>query len=373
MKRLWSAKGEGQPIRYRSCADERAEASFVARDIESRHELGVPWSDFCLLYRVNPQSKLFEEALQMRRIPYRIIGSTALFDRAEVRDWVAYLTLLVNPANEMALRRIINVPRRGLGAASIAILDGISKRGGGSMIGALRKAIAGGELPLTGREGAAQFISLIETWRPRLSSVSGADLAAAAIDYLNATGLLPHMRRVERNSGLAERRVDSLLQLTQGMGANPGTRIADWLATVSLDNRDAEKSGDGPEVTLLTLHSAKGLEFPEVYLVGFEQELLPHRRSLEAGEIDEERRLCYVGMTRAMERLTLTAARTRTHRNERMPRKPSLFLDEIPASLLATDSSLDAESESDAGDGARDAVGEVNRAGLDAIRKMLSK
>ena len=199
-------------------------------------------------------------------------------------------------------------------------------------------------------------------------AASGSTLRDTALDYLRATGLLEYIRRVERNAGLAERRVESLNQLTQGMAVEDAMRLGNWLSSAALDRREENKEGRGPEVTLMTLHSAKGLEFEEVFLVGFEQELLPHRRSLETGEIAEERRLCYVGMTRAKERLTLTSARTRTKRNERMPRKPSRFLEEIPEALLVS-GSQEASSVSDE----QDSVGELNRASLARIREMLSK
>jgi DNA helicase-2/ATP-dependent DNA helicase PcrA len=331
-KRLWSARGAGHVARLVSCSDERDEAAFVADEIATRHEYGVPYESVAILYRVNPQSKLFEEALRARRIPYRIVGSTALFDRAEVRDWVAYLTLVVNPYNDVQLRRVINVPRRGLGPAAVAVIDERARELGGALWRALRDEETLQQLPSGGREGALQLQNLVHDGQRSLLDRRGAALAQAAAAFFERTGLPRYLRETEKGAG-GEVRVESIRQLISGMAE--ADDLPTYLSGLALDGRSSESSKDAAGVTLLTLHSSKGLEFPEVYLVGFEQDLLPHKNSLETpGAIAEERRLCYVGMTRAMERLTLTAARTRTHRQERLPRKPSIFLAEIPEELL---------------------------------------
>jgi superfamily I DNA/RNA helicase len=265
-------------------------------------------------------------------------GATALFDRTEVRDWVAYLGLLANPTNELYLRRVLNVPRRGLGTVAVAELTRLAETRKISLLAALRSAHTLSRLTAEGRQGAAELVALLGRFAHRLRKARGADLAEESRMYLQATGLLGHIRRMERNPQVAEQRVAHLQMLIEGMAERPDQSLVDYLSDVAIEARSAGRAEhrEGRDaVTLMTLHSSKGLEFSHVYLVGFEKGLLPHQRSLKnAAAIAEERRLCYVGMTRAKDRLTLTAARTRTRRNERLPRQPSPFLAEIPDELL---------------------------------------
>jgi DNA helicase II / ATP-dependent DNA helicase PcrA len=340
-KRLWSARGAGEKIRFVSVLDEREEAAFVAGELEALRAAGVRYEAMAVLYRINSQSRLFEEALRLRGLPYRVVGSTELFDRAEVRDWLAYLRLCLNTADELSLRRVLNIPRRGLGAKAVAVLERAAERMGAPLFVALRRAAELDELSAAARAGAQQLVGLIERHGPGLRKAFGAHLTEAAGAYLEATGLLGHIRQTEKNVVAAARRAETVQQLVEGMGAGErGGTLAAWLAHVTLEQKSVERAGDDATgVTLLTLHSAKGLEFPQVFLVGFEEGLLPHKRTLEQpSAIAEERRLCYVGMTRAMDRLTLTAARTRTRRSERLPRQPSRFLQEIPRELVLNDS-----------------------------------
>ena len=336
-KRLWSAAGDGQRVRFVSCANEREEASFVAAQIVEQHgDDGVAYEHFAILYRVNPQAKLFEEALRARGIPYRVLGGTALFDRAEVRDWAAYLRLLVNPDDELSLRRVINVPRRGIGTSAVQHLDRVSKARGISLMEATRRASEIDELSPPAKTGTAQLVALLSEFRGQIHGLKGGALVEPCHRYFQATGLAAFIRRSEKNAALGQRRVESVTQLIEGMAEYREDTLASYLMTLTLDNRNiAANSKDARGVTLLTLHSSKGLEYPRVFLVGFEKDFLPHKRSADRpSAIAEERRLCYVGMTRAMRRLTLTAARTRLRGSERLPRRVSSFFEEIPEELV---------------------------------------
>ncbi|MCA9565623.1 MAG: UvrD-helicase domain-containing protein, partial [Myxococcales bacterium] len=336
-KSLWSAKGEGEAIRLVTCADERDEAKWVADQIASEHaQYGIPYHDFAILYRINSQSRLFEETLRARRVPYRVIGSTDLFDKAEVRDWLAFLTVVLNPRDELSLRRIINLPPRGLGAASVERLEKLAQEKGITLRETLDSAALAG-LDKAGVAGAEAFSALLKNWSPRLLDTQGEELRKHAFAFLEATALPAYIRRTEKSAPAAVRRIGILHQLIEGIGRGGEEGLASYISRMSLDHRDSDEE-DGSGVSMLTLHSAKGLEFPRVFMVGFERELLPHKNSIgNPAAIAEERRLCYVGMTRAMERLTLTAARTRTHRSQRLPRQLSPFLDEVPKALLTTE------------------------------------
>ncbi|MBN1946335.1 MAG: UvrD-helicase domain-containing protein [Bradymonadales bacterium] len=337
-KELWSVRGAGERVRFITLADEREEAGYVVADIGRQLEQeGLRPADFAILYRVRTQSRLFEEALRLARIPYRVVGSTELFKRTEVRDWIAYLTILVNPRDDISFRRLANVPRRGLSASVIQILEQVARSNRQPLLGALGEAYAGHLLPETAVPGAGSLLELIAGWSARMGPRRGAVLADLAAEYLEATGLIDHLRHSEKSQEVVQKRLDSLRQLVEGMRAlDPEESLADYLAAIRLESTSPDRESPGETgVRLLTLHSAKGLEFRRVYLVGFERELIPHSRSLEhPASIAEERRLCYVGMTRAQDRLTLTAARTRTRRDERIGRQPSMFLAEIPEVLL---------------------------------------
>lgn len=363
-KRLWSALGQGQKIRFVSCAGEREEAEFVADDLnEACQTLELSLQDIVILYRTNSQSQLFEEALRTRQIPYRVVGSTELFKRAEVKDWLAYLATVANSRDEIRLRRIVNVPRRGIGPASVRLFEQHAKNHGVSFFEALKSADVITGLPTEAKAGAKQLVGLLQTWKGKLSKLRGATFCRACRELFEATGITQHIRQTEGND--APRRIETLNRLLAGMAAtNEEIGLKDYLASMVLDSqRKQTRDHSGDRVTLMTLHSAKGLEFRHVYLVGFERKLLPHSKSADgAASIAEERRLCYVGMTRAMERLTLTAARTRILRNERIPRQPSVFLQEIPADLLETERESLPEPQK-----------ERNRSYLEQIHKMLKE
>jgi DNA helicase-2/ATP-dependent DNA helicase PcrA len=335
-KSLWSQRGKGEQIRHISCGDACEEASFVAEEISHLIENGMQPRQFAVLYRVNPQASWFEESFIQRSLSYHVVGGTSLFDRTEIRDWIAYLEVLINPYNELSLRRILNVPRRGIGSAAIKHLDEASNRAGSSLLRTLER-VDSLSLSNKAKEGCKALLDLLNSWRGKFQSSPACELVQSAKDYVDAVGLAGFYKQTEKNPVIANRRIESIYNMIDRMArVNRDESMYQYLSRLKLDNREIEEEGGKRNaVTFMTLHGAKGLEYPHVYLVGFEKDYLPHRRSMEtAGGLAEERRLCYVGMTRAMDRLTLTSARTRTRRNERIPRQPSPFLDEIPEEIL---------------------------------------
>ena len=356
-KRLWSDLGEGRPPRLFVLETQTDEADFIAqRVLAQRLQSGRPWSDFAVLYRVNPQAQVLEESLRAAQVPYRIVGGKSAFDRKEIRDAMAWLRLLVHPEDDLSLRRILHAPPRGIGAKTIATLDDRGRtfsppRLLWSMIQEALHSDTPGLWNDRARKGAAGLVEALERSRATLRSAApGAPLPALLESILEDVGLLGWIRSSEQNPLIAKRRIEGVRSFLDGAGryreGGALLRLELFLTRVTLDGPGVEEDEDaGERVTLMTFHASKGLEFPVVYMVGMNEELLPHARSIDTREgIAEERRLCYVGMTRAKEQLVLTRARVRTLRNERVVLKPSRFLEDIPETLLkANDLSVKAE------------------------------
>lgn len=341
-KKLWTDAGDGRPVAMVPCRDEDDEAEFVADDMGAAEALGRRWSEFAVLYRTNGQSKAFEEALRRRRIPHRVVGGTRFFDRKEVRDVLAYWKLLVNPHDDLSLRRVINWPTRGIGATSVQALAQAATQAKRSIWSMLR-----GGSTLSGKavQGAAALVALVDGLKPMAQADPvGAvrklhddlDLRAAVRkDTATASEGVVRWRRIDEM-------VDSLARHVRPDGGDasraPGERgdLGGFLDRVILDDRpDSEDEAKSEErVVLSSLHAAKGLEFPFVYLVGVEEGLLPFRRQGVVGDLEEERRLMYVGITRARERLVMTRRRHRTFRGERRPCQPSRFLKQLDGKLV---------------------------------------
>jgi DNA helicase II / ATP-dependent DNA helicase PcrA len=366
-KRLRTANGEGAPIERCEYEDEVAEAEAVASEIATRRYTGrVQWRDVAVLYRTNPQAKPLEEALRAKSIPYRVVGGTSFFDRKEVADAIAWLRAVANPDDDVAVRRIINVPARGIGRTTVLRIAEEAQRAHTSFVVAVRASA-----PTAGPQAAALqgFLALVDGARSdlaaaeraaaRLPGVGQLPLARFAAELFRRLRLEEDVRADPRNARSADARVDNLRDVVGTIeryerrvwqdAPGPG-EDADWappciedaLARVALAQRDDEED-DGPAdcVTLMTLHSAKGLEFRDVHLVGLEEGILPHARSLPEDEtnlgtdpIAEERRLLYVGITRAQQRLVLSHCRNRRRNRQQVPALPSRFLDEIPAELI---------------------------------------
>jgi DNA helicase-2/ATP-dependent DNA helicase PcrA len=336
-KTLRPVRPAGQPPRFLALEDEVEEARRVVAEIKHavQRKLGEP-RDFAVLFRTNEQPRLFESELRSAQLPYVLIGGMSFFDRREVRDLLAYLKLLANAADEVSLLRIINTPPRGIGDASVEKLLARAVEVGKSLWDILPAADSDGEVPFKAAEAIRAFRQIIESWRERFSQQSLAqsfrDLIAA-IDYRAeiARNYKDAMDQTARWNTVEEL-VNALAQYEE-RARRPS--LAGFLEDIALVGREEENDKDGKlnrnAVVLMTLHSAKGLEFANVYLVGMEEGLLPHERSLDQGAdgVAEERRIAYVGVTRARDRLTLTWAESRTKWGKRRPTKLSRFVAEM--------------------------------------------
>lgn len=367
-KRLWSRLGQGERLRIVACEDGDDEVRRVVSDLmQHRMTHRARYADYAILYRSNHQARPFERALREHQVPYRITGGSSFFDAAEVRDLLAYLRLLQNPDDDAAFLRIVNVPRREIGASTLEKLAGYAQRRQISLL------MAAGEMGLRQcvPERAAEHLYTFAEWMLRMQRTAHEEDAPTClkrllegIDYMNWLAESDKNRRaVEKRQKNVRELVDWFTRL-QARWADEAT-LERLLAHISLVGMlDRQEEADADEVQLLTLHSAKGLEFDHVYLVGVEEDLLPHRNSLDAGTLEEERRLAYVGITRARRRLTLTYAARRRVGGEDVDREPSRFLSELPAEVLEWE-----RSSADADPAARQ---ERGRAHLESLRKMLA-
>ena len=326
-KDLWTESGPGDKILRYHAEDEHDEAQWVTQRISSFHETGdIRWGDIAVFYRTNAQSRVIEEYLARGGIPYRVIGGTRFYDRREVKDALAYLKAVVNPTDEVSVKRILNVPKRGVGDTSVARVDAWIQGRGLSFLDGLRRADEAG---VSGRalNGIARFTELIDGAAARVDDGPGPLLE----HLLEGSGYLDELRN-ERTIE-SEGRLENLAELLGT--ASETDDVADFLEAVSLVADTDQLDPDESEVTLMTLHSAKGLEYPIVFLVGLEDGIFPHLRTLtEPDQLEEERRLAYVGITRAMDRLHLTHAWSRTLFGGTQYNPPSRFLDEIPSELV---------------------------------------
>ncbi|MGQ9497093.1 MAG: UvrD-helicase domain-containing protein [Desulfotomaculales bacterium] len=330
-KRLWTAKGEGPPLVVYCGADERAEAKFVADRIRelSRSE-GRTYRDFAVLYRTHAQSRVLEEVLLREGIPYTIVGGLRFYERKEIKDIIAYLRVIANPADGLSLVRVINEPRRGIGKVSIQRLFAYARETGLTPAAALAGAEA---VPgLTGK--AAKGMKELGALLAELAAHPG-PVTALVREVYDRTGYWQAL--VNEGTVEAETRMENLLEfltVTQTFDASTGGTLGEFLAELALLTDIDRYDERADAVTLMTLHSAKGLEFPVVFLIGMEESIFPHARALyEPQELEEERRLCYVGITRAQERLYLTYAAQRMLYGRYCENEPSRFLEEIPPEL----------------------------------------
>jgi DNA helicase-2/ATP-dependent DNA helicase PcrA len=327
-KDLWTEAGKGEPIVRYHAEDEHDEAQWVTQQIARFHDGGTHrWGDIAVFYRTNAQSRVIEEYLARGGIPYRVIGGTRFFDRREIKDAIAYVKAVVNPSDEVNIKRIVNVPKRGVGDTSVARIDQWITGRGLSFLDGLRQA---GDAGVSGRavNGISRFVELLDDAVHRVDDGPGPLLE----HLLDASGYLEELR----NEGTieSEGRLENLAELVGT--ANEYEDVAEFLESVSLVADTDDLDPDQSEVTLMTLHSAKGLEYPVVFLVGLEDGIFPHMRTLtEPDELEEERRLAYVGITRAMDLLHLTHAWSRTLFGGTQYNPPSRFLDEIPDGLVA--------------------------------------
>ncbi|MFN3201044.1 MAG: ATP-dependent helicase [Bradymonadia bacterium] len=339
VKELWSENGDGEMVRYKLCENDEEESHWIATDLLlQRNARKLPWSSFAVLYRTNVQARTVEDAMRVADIPYRIVGGSRFYDRKEVRDVVAYMRLVVNPKDEAALRRVINYPARGVGDSSIERIHEQARASATPFndlalnhpdeVQGLRPKTVKALIDLRGR---------LARYRGWFDSMSMAEASRAMIQDLNFANEI--FRRI-RETRVARKKLDNVEEVPSALAAFskrvPDAELPDYLARLSLDSR-SEEDGDEQrdEVCLMTLHSSKGLEFDSVYLAGVEEGLMPHQRTLDGdGEIAEERRLAYVGITRARKLLTLSGAKIRLRFGRVQRRKRSRFLKEIPEHLI---------------------------------------
>jgi len=331
-KNLWTDAGEGEKIQLYAAFSDHDEVEFVVNRIREFHGRGRDFADNAILYRTAAQSRVFEEGLIRDRIPYRIYGGLRFFERMEVKDALAYLRLVANRDDDGAFERVVNLPARGIGATTLDRLRQLAKDQNTSLW-----AVAKGSAAVIGRSGGAlgQFLQLIDAIDEAIANVP---LSLAMEIVIDRSGLREHYKK-ERGEQAEARleNLDELINAARGFehpeeeGVSP---ISAMLTHAALEAGERQAGAGEDCVQLMTLHSAKGLEFPIVYLVGLEQGLFPHMRAVEEGSIEEERRLCYVGMTRARERLFLSHAEIRRMHGTEQIASPSQFLRELPAECV---------------------------------------
>ncbi len=332
-KALWTERGAGDPIRLFTAGDEREEAAWIADRIRQMNRQGENYGHAAVLYRTNAQSRVVEEMLMRSGIPYKVFGGQKFYDRKEVRDVVAYLRVMVNPADDVSLRRIINVPKRAIGDSTVQELMQHAMENGMPLYSALSDMPE--SLSARPRKCVSEFFLLMTMLMAMKEAMPVSEFVPMLVEK---TGLLEQYKKEDTDE--ARSRVQNIQEFLGAVEeyckSTENPTLEDYLENVSLvtDLDQAEDMGRG-YVTLMTLHSAKGLEFPNVFMIGLEEGIFPSSRSLMDDErMEEERRLCYVGITRAQKRLFISRARQRMLYNQVNHNAPSRFLDEIPERLL---------------------------------------
>ena len=336
-KTLWTTAEAGAPISYGRYDNEYEEAQGIAADIHRQVKDGMSYSDFAILYRTNAQSRVFEEKLIYEGIPYRIIGAVNFYARKEIKDILCYLKTINNSADDIAIKRIINIPRRGIGQTTIGRISDYAFSQEMPFYEALRRV---DEIPGCTRASAKihSFVSLIEHFRMKLRGEMYS-LEDMTQELLDVTGYVRELEAEDTDeaNGRIEN-IESLMnKIVQYEEDNNGGTLNDLLEDIALVADIDTVSDDAEQVLLMTLHSAKGLEFPNVYICGMEETIFPGASAVfgdDPSELEEERRLCYVGITRAMKKLTLTSANQRMRNGEMNFNRPSRFINEIPRHLV---------------------------------------
>lgn len=342
-KKLWSDKGWGDPIRILKCASDEAEAERVVNELVSRHlRYSANYSDFAILYRGNHQARLLEIKLQGAQVPYKLSGGTSFFARNEIKDVMAYLRLLINPDDDAALLRVINTPRREIGSSSIEALSSYAQEREINLLAACSELGLEQRMPKKGYQRINQFAKWLEQTRQNLyqhEHLEPLDIIKEMLNDINYEGWLIQNSATPHQAEKRYKNVLFLLDSIEKMQAKAEEQgeqleIDEAISKLILRDMLEQKAEDEEldQVQLLTLHAAKGLEFAHVYIIGLEEELLPHRNSIDIDAVEEERRLMYVGITRAMRTLTLTYAGKRRQFGETINTTHSRFLDELPES-----------------------------------------
>ena len=334
-KNLWTDKTEGAKIQHFTAQSEHEEAAFIGDTIVKKHDIhGVPYGDMAILYRTNAQSRVLEEALIKRALPYTMVGGTKFYDRKEIKDVLAYLRVLYNPFDDLSLLRIINVPKRSIGATTVSKLQDYARENGTSLFMTLTQLHLVDTIKGKTKEKLEEFGILIFTLVAEMDDKSVLDILEAILDR---TGYLAQLEEsTDPQDQARAENIGELLSVAKDFqDTNPTGTVEDFLEQVALVNDVDSFEQEESKVTLMTLHAAKGLEFPIVFLGGLEEGLFPHSRTLmNPEEIEEERRLAYVGITRAEKELYISNATTRTVFGRTSSYLPSRFIDEIPAELV---------------------------------------
>ena len=334
-KNLWTDKVEGAKIQHFTAKSEHEEAAFIGDTIVKKHDIhGVPYGDMAILYRTNAQSRVLEEALIKRALPYTMVGGTKFYDRKEIKDVLAYLRVLYNPFDDLSLLRIINVPKRSIGATTVSKLQDYARENGTSLFMTLTQLHLVDTIKGKTKEKLEEFGILIFTLVAEMDDKSVLDILEAILDR---TGYLAQLEEsTDPQDQARAENIGELLSVAKDFqDTNPTGTVEDFLEQVALVNDVDSFEQEESKVTLMTLHAAKGLEFPIVFLGGLEEGLFPHSRTLmNPEEIEEERRLAYVGITRAEKELYISNATTRTVFGRTSSYLPSRFIDEIPAELV---------------------------------------
>jgi Superfamily I DNA and RNA helicases len=338
-KNLWSTLGEGDPIRVMPCRTPEHEAEKVVGEIlKARFRDRADFKDFAILYRGNHQSRLFEKLLRENNIPYKISGGTSFFERSEVKDILAYLRLIANPTDDAAFLRIINTPKREIGTSTLEKLGEYAHERNSSLLTAAQELGFAQRISAKAQQRVETFCFWLQEM---MRAAEGADPSAMVRQVINDTAYEDWLKNTCNTPKQAESRMKNVWEIVEWVrklhndGAGKET-LSDIIAHMSLvdmlERNSEEKEQDA--VVLMTLHAAKGLEFPSVFLIGMEEELLPHTNSLDEHGIQEERRLAYVGITRAQKNLTISYAKVRSRYGETSSIEPSRFLDELPPEHL---------------------------------------
>ena len=334
-KNLWTDKTEGAKIQHFTAQSEHEEAAFIGDTIAKKHDIhGVPYGDMAILYRTNAQSRVLEEALIKRALPYTMVGGTKFYDRKEIKDVLAYLRVLYNPFDDLSLLRIINVPKRSIGATTVSKLQDYARANGTSLFMTLTQLHLVDTIKGKTKEKLEEFGILIFTLVAEMEDKAVLDILESILDR---TGYLAQLEEsTDPQDQARAENIGELLSVAKDFqDTNPTGTVEDFLEQVALVNDVDSFEQEESKVTLMTLHAAKGLEFPIVFLGGLEEGLFPHSRTLmNPEEIEEERRLAYVGITRAEKELYISNATTRTVFGRTSSYLPSRFIDEIPEELV---------------------------------------
>jgi DNA helicase II / ATP-dependent DNA helicase PcrA len=351
-KQLWSDKGDGSKIILYTFADDEEEARTIVEQINyARIARRVPWGDNAILFRTNQQSRPLETALRTAGVRYHLIGGQSFFDRREIRDFLAYLKTFLNPHDDVSLLRIANTPARGLSDVTMERLLAASHERKESVFAAMKNPAVTTTFQTKTRESIEAFVEFVErtqamlhgntTESSTLDPHTATNLSLWAEAFLEEIAYFNELRRGEKNPDTADNRIRNLKELMVTMEhsgsptQSPSERLHEFLEDITLDSdREQEEEKAGDAVTLITMHSCKGLEFPHVYVVGLEEGLLPHSRSKVEGTLDEERRLFYVAITRAMQSLSISHCGGRKKYGQLLPCHPSQFLKELPPELI---------------------------------------